>query len=365
LSETSPPQSTFYSSIIASITSHHPPSLDIIMSSDHSSGLAKAIHDLTESDTFDLSGQTQATITADIIQAFQDPLTLDTMICITLITGTEKLGTQKYDDNATKSVTNALEKLGYEENHQASCISECAGSFKVHQDTGKNIKTVVVFPRIVHQQHVGSSGIYSFNNRRSVGGEKADETPSKLPSVPLPDSKKTSDLMSRLNSFLPQMQAANKILNNVNKANLQVDLDLESDNDDNYSDDDEKPVVSSLINEISSDKGKEDNENNVDVDGKQTAMPHSINHEPIHATPTIQLQFALGEMTGNPIMKLLGNDADNDADNIDDESDKEQDDNIEASARQDAVTKLLSGNSAKGSNKAEIALLKPPLITEL
>ena len=38
--------------------------------------------------------------------------------------------------------------LGFEEDRGASCVKECAGSFKLQHDTGKNLKTVVVFPKV-------------------------------------------------------------------------------------------------------------------------------------------------------------------------------------------------------------------------
>ena len=65
------------------------------------------------------------------------------------MTGAGKLGRQKYDENAAKSVTFALRALGFEEDRGASCIAECCGTFKMQHDTGKNLKTVVVFPNIV------------------------------------------------------------------------------------------------------------------------------------------------------------------------------------------------------------------------
>lgn len=70
------------------------------------------------------------------------------MIRVTFVTGAGKLGRQKYDENAAKAVTSALRDLGFEEDRGASCVRECAGSFKLQHDTGKNLKTVVVFPRI-------------------------------------------------------------------------------------------------------------------------------------------------------------------------------------------------------------------------
>jgi hypothetical protein len=112
------------------------------------SGLAASIRGSTESDTFDLAGQTPATVTTNITMAFKDPFPIDTMVRITFVTGAGKLGRQKYDDGCAKAVTSSLRSLGFDEDRAASCVPECAGLFKLQHDTGKNLKTVVVFPRI-------------------------------------------------------------------------------------------------------------------------------------------------------------------------------------------------------------------------
>ncbi|VEU42653.1 unnamed protein product [Pseudo-nitzschia multistriata] len=112
------------------------------------SGLAASIRGSTESDTFDLAGQTPATVTTNITQAFKDPFPIDEMIRITFVTGAGKLGRQKYDEGCAKAVTSSLRALGFDEDRAASCVRECAGLFKLQHDTGKNLKTVVVFPRI-------------------------------------------------------------------------------------------------------------------------------------------------------------------------------------------------------------------------
>ena len=54
-------------------------------------------------------------------------------------------------------MTSALRDLGFEEDRGASCIKECAGSFKLQHDTGKNLKTVVVFPRIHEENAKGGN----------------------------------------------------------------------------------------------------------------------------------------------------------------------------------------------------------------
>ena len=86
------------------------------------------------------------------------------MIRITFITGAGKLGRQKYDDGAAKAVTSTLRDLGFEEDRGASCVVECAGSYKLQHDTGKNLKTVVVFPKILE-----ASAIETGLNALSVG----------------------------------------------------------------------------------------------------------------------------------------------------------------------------------------------------
>ena len=70
------------------------------------------------------------------------------MIRLTFVTGAGKLGRARYDDGAARAVTATLRELGYTEDRGASAVMECAGSFKLQHDTGKNLKTVVVFPKI-------------------------------------------------------------------------------------------------------------------------------------------------------------------------------------------------------------------------
>jgi hypothetical protein len=95
------------------------------------------------------------TITTNITNAFQEPFPISEMIRITFVTGAGKLGRQKYDADAAKAVTSALRDLNFEDDRGASCIKECAGSFKLQHDTGKNLKTVVVFPIILEESSGG------------------------------------------------------------------------------------------------------------------------------------------------------------------------------------------------------------------
>ncbi|CAB9500640.1 expressed unknown protein [Seminavis robusta] len=114
----------------------------------NASGLALSIRKAEESETFDLGGQNVSTITNTIQSAFAEPLPVQEMIRITFVTGAGKQARQKYDEGAARAVTAALRDLGYEDDRAASCVIECAGSFKLQHDTAKNLKTVVVYPKI-------------------------------------------------------------------------------------------------------------------------------------------------------------------------------------------------------------------------
>lgn len=71
------------------------------------------------------------------------------MIRLTFIVGGGKSTRSKYDEGALPAVLNGLKGCGYREDKGAGCVLESGGSYKVQHDTGKNVKTVVVFPRIV------------------------------------------------------------------------------------------------------------------------------------------------------------------------------------------------------------------------
>jgi len=128
------------------------------MASSSASGLALSIRQAVESEQFDLAGQNVDTITNTIHSAFSEPLPLKgQMIRITFVTGAGKQARQKYDDGAARAVTATLRDLGYEEDRAGSCIVECAGTYKLQHDTGKNLKTVVVFPKIARTSSQGGT----------------------------------------------------------------------------------------------------------------------------------------------------------------------------------------------------------------
>lgn len=107
-----------------------------------------------------------------IRDAFTQPFELSEMIRLTFITGAGKLGRAKYDENAARAMTTALRELGYQEDRGASATMDCAGTFKLQHDTGKNLKTVVVFPKVSTinglQQAMGNAAISHDGNHNAT-----------------------------------------------------------------------------------------------------------------------------------------------------------------------------------------------------
>jgi len=113
------------------------------------SGLAASIRSALESSTFDLAGHDASSIQSITQDAFSNPFPpLDQMIRITFVVGAGKLSRQKYDPKAMQTLTLALKESGYVEDRGAGCSFDCAGCFKTQHDTGKNLFTVVVFPKM-------------------------------------------------------------------------------------------------------------------------------------------------------------------------------------------------------------------------
>lgn len=143
---------------------------------------------LPESETFDLAGQTVATISHTIHDAFAEPFSLEQMIRITLVTGAGKLARQKYDENAAKAVTTALREVGFEEDRAASCVLECAGTFKLQHDTGKNLKTVVVFPKVIAPttltNHGGTDSMNGVFSSMSLNNNSSNTKQTTTPLIP-------------------------------------------------------------------------------------------------------------------------------------------------------------------------------------
>jgi hypothetical protein len=95
-----------------------------------------------------LAGKGVSTIESLVKDAFCDPFALAETIRITLVTGAGKLARQKYDEGAAKTVTTTLRDLGYAEDQSGG-----AGTFKLQHDTGKNLKTVVIYPFVAANEN--------------------------------------------------------------------------------------------------------------------------------------------------------------------------------------------------------------------
>lgn len=131
-----------------------------------------------------------------------------------------------------------------------------------------------------------------------------------------------SDLMSRLRNFLPQMKSANQELLSASvvaqpvgsdpvRLDENLKLEEESDSDSDSDDEDEKhSKTNPLIREIGANDG-ETQESDAKIDSASLSdskkTPKNNN-----SAPTIQLEFTLGNMSGNPLMKLLANDDESD-----------------------------------------------------
>jgi len=161
-------------------------------------GLAATIRNATETEIFDLAGLGVDTI-SQVMQAFSEDFDLGTsegnegMIRITLVVGAGKANRTKYEPCALKLVTTALSAAGYNEDRGASCIIECAGSYKFQHDTGKNLKTVVVFPKV---------DTSSSNDMKGEGGDASSQS-SLLP----PDSLEYKIAVSTIPLFTNMMRS--------------------------------------------------------------------------------------------------------------------------------------------------------------
>lgn len=78
--------------------------------------------------------------------------------------------------------------------------------------------------------------------------------------------------------------------------------------------------------------------------------------------PTIQIQFSLGDMEENPMMKLLANDGEESGKDGDDSSSDSEDGLEDQRDRKRLISNLLSGGKDTSSRKAKAT---KPLISEL
>lgn len=140
------------------------------------SGMAASIRAATDNETFDLAGHDASNINTTITDAFSQPFQLDQMIRITFVVGAGKLGRAKYDAKAGQTLASALRQLDFVEDRGASCVNECGGCYKTQHDTGKNLFTTVVFPKLVEEGEAQAG-----HGGRGAGGPPSDEYPVPFP----------------------------------------------------------------------------------------------------------------------------------------------------------------------------------------
>jgi hypothetical protein len=164
------------------------------------------------------------------------------------------------------------------------------------------------------------------------------EKPSKIPKFDLTAS---SDLLSRLGSFLPQLQAANeKLAQQPSTASL-VDADLAIEGDGS----DAEPEATGDDNS-ENESGESDGDEQVD---QKTGKPQQ---------QTIQLRLALGNVDENPgISWLAAQDEENDEEEA--PSHDSDDEREPLSQAESTISSLL------GKGKEQKARPKGPLITEM
>lgn len=79
--------------------------------------------------------------------------------------------------HSMQHVTSTLKKLGYVEDRGASCVVECGGSYKTQHDTGKNLFTVVVFPKLEEESTTNGT------NERDYNGGVSEQYPISIPLI--------------------------------------------------------------------------------------------------------------------------------------------------------------------------------------
>lgn len=167
------------------------------------------------------------------------------------------------------------------------------------------------------------------------------------PPFPLPDPSRTSDLLSRVSSFLPQIQSANERLTAA------------ADSDDN------ERQTKTLDADLKAKMEEDESSNSDDSDDQQQ-------EEDEPAVPTISLQLALGNVEENPAISWLADDPEDESyKNGDDEGNEEEADNTKSTdeRKESLVGQLLKRKpgeeEADEGTAAKRTKPKGPLITEL
>jgi len=112
-------------------------------------GIAGEIRASLTSEQFDLGGYIEQRARDLIIGAFSTPLDAPTeMVRFTFVVGGGKLVRARYSDDLPKWLTAALREIGFTEDRSAALSFDSQGTYKQQHDTGQNLKTLSVFPRV-------------------------------------------------------------------------------------------------------------------------------------------------------------------------------------------------------------------------
>lgn len=116
---------------------------------DDQKGLVGTIRAAVESDHYDLAGYNESRCRELIEKSFGTTLEApEEMVKFTFTIGGGKLVRSRYDDSMSKWVVSALKNIGFNEDRSAACDFSCQGTYKQQHDTGQNLKTITIFPKV-------------------------------------------------------------------------------------------------------------------------------------------------------------------------------------------------------------------------
>lgn len=121
--------------------------------------MAGEIRSSLTGDQFDLTNYTEVRTRDLIASAFSTPLDAPTqMVKFNFVVGGGKLVRAKYDEDLPKWMVTALRDIGFTEDRSAALDFTSQGTFKQQHDTGQNLKTIIVFPRVACAEAKRSEG---------------------------------------------------------------------------------------------------------------------------------------------------------------------------------------------------------------
>ena len=115
---------------------------------DKAKKLAAEIRSADDSMELDLAGYGAEQCDKLAAAAFGKPLPLDKMVRFSFLVGGGKKVRQKYNDGLPQLWSDALKKVGFQEDRGASLALECAGLFKFQHNTDTDLKVTHVYPRV-------------------------------------------------------------------------------------------------------------------------------------------------------------------------------------------------------------------------